>query len=321
LFKFIDLFAGIGGFRIPLEEIGGNCVFSSEIDKHSILTYEANFKELPHGDIKDISEKDIPEHDLLAAGFPCQPFSIAGKMKGFNDIRGTLFFEIARIVKYHKPKVILLENVKNLVSHDNGNTISVIKNTLETLNYDIYIDTLNAKDFGLPQNRQRVYLVCFNKDYNVKKFNFPEKSNEIKVVRDILEDEPEGLEKLLIKRNDIYPDLENIKLDEIKEKHTKPLRLATINKGGQGDRVYSSKGVGITLSAHGGGSGSKTGAYYINNKIRKLSVREAARMQGFPENFKIPVSDSQAWTQFGNAVPINVVREIIKEIIKTNIFS
>lgn len=320
MFTFIDLFAGIGGFRVPLEELKGNCVFSSEWDKHAIKTYKDNFNEEPQGDITQIKEEEIPNHDLLAAGFPCQPFSIAGNKKGFSDTRGTLFFDVARIIKYHRPKVVVLENVRNFATHDNGNTLKVVINTLEELNYEVNYKVLNAKDFSLPQNRERIFIICFNNDYNFKSFKFPKGSNDLKVVADILEKNPEDIKKLLINRDDIVTNEKNMEIHNSNETINKRLRLATINKGGQGDRVYSSKGIGITLSAFGGGSGSKTGAYYIDNKIRKLSPRETARMQGFPENFKITVSNNQAWTQFGNSVPINVVREIMKEVIETDIF-
>lgn len=321
MFKFIDLFAGIGGFRIPLEKENGECVFSSEWNKHAVITYSENFGEIPHGDITEIKEEDIPSHDLLAAGFPCQPFSIAGKMRGFEDTRGTLFFDVARIVKYHRPKVLLLENVRNLASHDKGNTLKVIIKTLEDLNYTVSTKILNAKDFGLPQNRQRVFIVGLNNEYNFEEFVFPTGKKELKVVEDILEKKPEDLEKLLIKRTDIFEDKKNIEIDEKNLRHNKMLRLATINKGGQGDRIYSPRGIGITLSAFGGGSGSKTGAYLINGRPRKLSPRECARMQGFPEDFIIPVSNAQAWTQFGNSVPINVVKAVIDQIVKTNILT
>lgn len=319
MFKFIDLFAGIGGLRIPLEEIGGKCVFSSEWDKFARITYEENYGEEPSGDITKISEEDIPQHDFLVAGFPCQPFSIAGNMKGFEDTRGTLFFDVARILKYHRPKVLLLENVRNLASHDQGKTLKVIIKTLEDLNYEVHTKVLNAKDFGLPQNRERIFIVGLNKNCEFDDFEFPEKINEFKIVEDILEKKPKNIEKLVIDRPDIFYNEKNIKAVEEKEKHNKILRIATINKGGQGDRVYSTKGIGITLSAFGGGSGSKTGAYQIDGVVRKLSPRECARMQGFPENFKIPVSDAQAWTQFGNSVPINVVREVVNNILKTGI--
>lgn len=320
MFTFIDLFAGIGGFRLPLENLGGKCLFSSEINKHSIKTYMANFNDKPSGDIKKIKESDIPSHDLLVAGFPCQSFSIAGKQKGFDDDRGELFFDILRIAKYHRPKVLFLENVRNFAIHDSGNTLKTIINLLNKLNYSTYYKVINSKKFGLPQNRERIYIVSFNRDYKYKDFRFPEGENQSVVVSDILEKNILNEDKYIINRKDINYNEKNLKIHEESNRINKVLRLATINKGGQGDRVYSSKGIGITLSASAGGSGAKTGAYYVDGKIRKLTPREAARMQGFPDSFKIPVSDNQAWTQFGNTVPINVVYEIMKNIIKTCIF-
>jgi len=158
-FSFSDLFAGIGGFRIALESFGGKCVFSSEWDHYAALTYEHNFGEEPTGDITKIDEKDIPYHDVLCAGFPCQAFSISGKQGGFNDTRGTLFFDIARIAKYHKPKVLLLENVKHLVRHDNGKTLSTITRVLFDIGYEVFYEILDASDFGIPQSRKRVFFV------------------------------------------------------------------------------------------------------------------------------------------------------------------
>ena len=166
-FKFIDLFAGIGGIRRPYQKLGGECVFSSEIDKFAIKTYEANWGETPSGDITQIEAKDIPNFDILLAGFPCQAFSIAGKRKGFDDTRGTMFFEVERILEYHKPKCFMLENVKGLLSHDKGNTFRVMRDILEKkLDYKIYYKVLNAKDFGVPQNRERIIIVGF-KNHNI----------------------------------------------------------------------------------------------------------------------------------------------------------
>ena len=160
-FKFIDLFAGIGGIRMPFEEIGGSCVFTSEFDKFSQQTYEANFGEIPSGDITLIDEKDIPSHDVLLGGFPCQAFSNAGLKRGFDDIRGTLFFDIARILKHHKPKAFLLENVKGLRGHNKGETLKTIVSVLNSIDYNLSIDVLNSKHFGLPQNRERIFIIGF----------------------------------------------------------------------------------------------------------------------------------------------------------------
>lgn len=170
-FKFIDLFAGIGGIRLGFEDVGGQCVFSSEWDKYAQKTYEANFGEIPHGDITKITPSEIPQFDILLAGFPCQPFSQAGLKKGFEDTRGTLFFDIAKIIDYHKPNVVFLENVKNLAGHDQGRTLKVIIQTLQDLDYKVFHKILNAKDFGLPQNRARIYIICFKENID---FEFPD---------------------------------------------------------------------------------------------------------------------------------------------------
>ncbi|MBQ3836892.1 MAG: DNA cytosine methyltransferase, partial [Treponema sp.] len=171
--KFIDLFAGIGGFHIALSSLGGKAVFASEWDKEAAQVYENNFSLKPEGDITKISEKSIPDHDILCAGFPCQAFSISGKQLGFEDSRGTLFFDVARIAKEKQPKIMFLENVKNLARHDNGKTLAVIKNTLDEIGYDVFDKVLDASKFGVPQSRKRIYIVCFRKDLKVKDFSFP----------------------------------------------------------------------------------------------------------------------------------------------------
>ena len=163
-YKFIDLFAGLGGFRIALESLGAKCVYSNEWDKAVCQVYKDNFGDYPDGDITKVDEKKIPDHDILCAGFPCQAFSISGNQRGFEDSRGTLFFDVARIVKEKKPKVVFMENVKNFASHDNGRTLMVVKKTMEQLGYSFFYQVLNAKDYGIPQKRERVYMVCFRKD-------------------------------------------------------------------------------------------------------------------------------------------------------------
>lgn len=308
-FTFIDLFAGIGGFRKSLEYYGAKCVFSSEIDEHACKTYKANYGETPYGDITKISNEQIPAHDILCAGFPCQAFSISGKQLGFEDARGTLFFEIARIVNHHKPKILLLENVKNLVRHNNSMTFKHICNVLNDLGYTIYYKILNAGDFGVPQNRERVYIVCFRKDLDVNCFKFPEGTKKHTYLKDILLPDDET-NQYVIQRDDIV-----IWDKEITECQPKPIRIGTINKGGQGERVYSPYGHAITLSAYGGGAGAKTGAYLINGRVRKLAPRECCLVQGFPADFKIPVSDSQAYKQFGNSVAIPVLNAILDCIV------
>jgi DNA (cytosine-5)-methyltransferase 1 len=313
-FTFIDLFAGIGGFRIVLEELGGKCVFSSEWDKHAQKTYRENFNESPFGDITKLTDKEIrekiPEHEILCGGFPCQAFSISGKQRGFEDTRGTLFFDIVRIVKQKNPMVLFLENVKNLERHNKGATYLKIKSTLDKLGYDVFSKVLNASNFGIPTARKRIYFVCFRKDLEIKEFSFPEGDKKEVYLRNFLDFNADVSEYELLR--------EDIVFHREKEQRSsmKPIQIGKISGGGQGERVYSINGHAITLSAHGGGAAAKTGAYLINNKVRKLTPKECARIMGFPEDFKIPVSDSQAYKQFGNSLAIPVVREIAKKIIQ-----
>lgn len=309
-FSYIDLFAGIGGFRQAMDSIGGECVFSSEIDKFACQTYFENYGEYPHGDITKIKEVDIPHHDILCGGFPCQAFSISGKQKGFEDARGTLFFDIARIANQVKPKVLFLENVPNLLKHNNGETFSQMKHILSGLGYTVFFKILNASDFGVPQLRKRLYIVAFRKELNVLNFSFPEGVKRNVLVSDILQNDAD-VEQYIIKKDSI---ISNEKADD--KSHVKSIRIGYVNKGGQGDRIYSVNALGITLSAHGGGTGAKTGLYLVNNVVRKLSPRECARMQGFKDDFIISVSDAQAWKQFGNSVAIPVLNAISVEIEK-----
>lgn len=313
--KFIDLFAGIGGFHHAFSSFGATCVFSSEWDKYAQQTYEMNYGILPEGDITQIHEKDIPHHDIICAGFPCQAFSISGKQRGFEDARGTLFFDVARIAKYHKPKLILLENVRNFEKHDNGNTLKTVKAVLNDIGYDVWHKVLNASFFGLPQNRERIYIVAIRKDFNIKTFNFPNPTYDQVCLRDIILADHET-EKYIIKRDDMAVDESKIPQQSLfNDLPLRPIRIGTINKGGQGERIYSDLGHAVTLSAYGGGPGSKTGCYLINGRVRKLAPRECARVQGFPDDFIIPVSDAQAWKQFGNSVPVNVLKHIVQSII------
>ena len=299
-FKFIDLFAGIGGMRIPFDESGGKCVFSSEFDKFAKETYEVNFDEEPYGDITLINENEIPDHDLLLAGFPCQPFSNAGLRKGFEETRGTLFFDIARILNHKKPKAFLLENVKALRGHDNGKTFKTIISTLNNLGYNTLESTvLNSKNFGLPQNRERIFIVGFRNHTN---FKFPEDKNTDTRLGNILEKTVD--EKYTIS-------------DKLWASHRKRKKRHQEKGYGFGysifnrDSVYSS-----TLSARYYKDGSEILIEQNNKNPRMLTPREASRLQGFPDDFQIPVSDSQAYKQFGNAVSVPVIREIAKNIIK-----
>lgn len=313
--RYIDLFAGIGGFHQALSSFGATCVFASEWDKYAAATYYANYDIFPKGDITKIDESRIPRHDILCAGFPCQAFSISGKQKGFEDARGTLFFDIARIVKHHQPRLLFLENVRNFERHDGGNTLKVVLKTLNELGYNVNYQVLNASDYNLPQNRERIYFVCFRKDLQIKNFEFPKPSIKKVALIDFLEPHPNDAK--IIDRPDIkitknFSPIKNI-FGEL-DLPNRPIQIGIVNKGGQGERIYDPYGHAITLSAHGGGIGSKTGLYKIGDVIRKLTPRECARIQGFPDAFKIVSSPSQAYKQFGNSVAVNVLKAILKKI-------
>ena len=299
-FKFIDLFAGIGGIRIPFEEVGGECVFSSEWDKFSQQTYEANFGEIPHGDITEIDEKDIPKHDLLVGGFPCQAFSQAGLKKGFEDTRGTMFFEIQRILDHHKPKALLLENVKGLRGHDKGKTFKVIISILNELGYQtLESKVLNAKDFGLPQNRERIFIVGYKNHVN---FQFPEPPMIETKVGSILD--KRVAEKYTIS-DKMWESAKRRKENYRKKGYGFGFSLFNRNS------KYTS-----TISARYYKDGAEIWIDQKNKNPRKLTPNEARKLQGFPEGFIIPVSDGQAYKQFGNAVPVPVIRAIAKKMVK-----
>lgn len=314
--KYIDLFAGIGGFHTAMKSFGAECVFASEWNEHAQKTYFENYGISPKGDITQIKVEDIPEHDIICAGFPCQAFSISGKQKGFEDTRGTLFFDVARIAKHHQPKLLFMENVKNFEKHDNGNTLKIVRETLDEIGYVLWHKLLNASHFGLPQNRERIFMIAIRKDINIKEFNFPAPTYEQVILRDIILPDEET-KQFEIKRDDMVIDESKIpNMSLFNDYKLKPIRIGTINKGGQGERIYSELGHAITLSAEGGGPGSKTGCYLINGIVRKLAPRECARIQGFSDDFVIPVSNSQAWKQFGNSVPVKVLKHIIFSMVK-----
>jgi len=316
--KFIDLFAGIGGFHNALSDFEAKCVFASEWDKHASQTYLANYNIIPVGDITKVAEENIPTHDILCAGFPCQTFSISGKRKGFADTRGTLFFDIARIAKYHKPKILFLENVKNFIKHDSGKTLNTVVSTLEEIGYRVFYKVLNASHFGLPQNRERIYIVCFRKDILFGEFHFPVSNNKKVALQDFLEEKPNNA-KIINRKDVVLTKTFNIEVDLLGEivLPNRPIQIGIVNKGGQGERIYHTLGHAITLSAYGGGVGSKTGLYKVGNIIRKLSTRECARIQGYSDEFKIVSSPTQAYKQFGNTVAVNVIKAILTEIEKT----
>ncbi len=302
---FIDLFAGLGGFRLALESLGAKCVYSSEWDIPAQEVYYDNFGDVPEGDITKIDEKTIPNHDILCAGFPCQAFSISGKQRGFEDSRGTLFFDVARIVKDKKPKIVFMENVKNFATHDGGKTLEVVRATMEELGYVFKQKVLNSVDYGVPQKRERIYMVCFRKDVKTNDFSFPKAIKLTKHVEDFLLEDTSLTEHLFVDRPDTY--YNGIEDNVYSEKS---IRLGTVNKGGQGERIYSTKGTAITFSAYGGGVFAKTGGYLVNGRPRRLHPRECARLMGYPDTYKISKKINQAYRQFGNSVVVDVLQYI-----------
>lgn len=305
-FKFIDLFAGIGGIRIPFQELGGKCVFTSEWDKFAQKTYRLNYGEEPSGDITQIEANEIDDFDVLLAGFPCQPFSQAGLGKGFEDTRGTLFFEIERIISEKRPKAFLLENVKQLKGHDKGRTLQVILQHLHKLDYFVDYEVLRAADYGVPQNRERIYIVGFDtRQINIDKnyrFPYPKPTYEKTRLGDILENDVD--EKYTIS-------------DRLWEGHLRRKREHQEKGNGFGYSLYNSESPYTnTLSARYYKDGSEI---LIDqgegHNPRKLTPRECAKLQGFPENFIIPVSDTQAYKQFGNSVAVPVVRAVARQLI------
>jgi DNA (cytosine-5)-methyltransferase 1 len=356
-FKFIDLFAGIGGFHIAMHENGGNCVFASEIDKFARQTYEHNFKKISpeifengnfNEDITDVNldYKNIPDFDILCAGFPCQPFSHAGLKKGFDDTRGTLFFNIKEIVKAkiegHKenskvqiPKVLLLENVKGFKNHDKGNTFKRIKEVLNDLGYEVNAEVLNSKHFGVPQNRERIFIVAWYREIvNAKEFKFPwGLDNNGNVIFDKEEREEKAKN---IKVGSILLKQEELEAFEARDNKTYTIS-DRLWAGHQRRRVeHAQKGNGFgyssfneessytsTISARYYKDGSEILIEQNNlidrpNRPRKLHPNEAARLQGYPIDswYEIPVSDNQAYKQFGNSVSVPVVKTLANEIKK-----
>ncbi|MFK7947958.1 MAG: DNA cytosine methyltransferase [Saprospiraceae bacterium] len=317
-FSFIDLFAGVGGFRVAFQNLGGKCVFSSEIDFYAKRTYEANFGEVPFGDITKINEEDIPEHDVLLGGFPCQAFSIAGRKGGFNDTRGTLFFDVARIIKEKQPKAFFLENVKGLRNHDKGKTLKTILNVLrEDLGYFVpEPQIMNAKDFGVPQNRERIFIVGFHKDLGINEFDYPKPINKKVAFSDIKMENEVSVKYYL---STVY--LETLR--KHKARHEK--------KGnGFGYAIIKDNETANAIVV--GGMGRERNLVYddrltnfkpitnikgeVNREaIRKMTPREWARLQGFPDTFEIPVSDAQAYKQFGNSVAVPAIQATGKNII------
>lgn len=329
-YKYIDLFAGIGGMRIPLDKRGYECVMSSEIDKFAVSVYEHNFNEQVSGDITKIDSCDIPDFDILTAGFPCQPFSFSGMKLGFEDkVRGTLFFQIARILKDKRPKMFLLENVKGFKTHDNGKTLATVEDTLKGMGYDIHHTILNSHRFGVPQKRERWFCVGFDKNID---FNFPVGNDEAPLLKEII-NVNENNPKLNLSEFEINRINFHFKSSDIRVQHDNSQYEPHTKKGKHG--VYSYLKPDNALRFHIGDK-SKTQiqeAYYVSlNSVapaiivarepklwdlkRKLSVDECRKLQGFPDDFKFNVSDLQAKKQLGNSVAVPVVEAIVQNMIE-----
>ncbi len=320
-FKFIDLFAGVGGFRMAMQNLGGKCVFTSEWDKEAQKTYRANYGEVPFGDItKDETKKAVPPgFDVLCAGFPCQAFSIAGKRGGFEDTRGTLFFDVAEIIKQHKPKALFLENVKGLRNHDGGKTLATILNVLRNdLGY--YVpepQIINAKDFGVPQNRERIFIVGFSKETGIEEFSYPK---------------PTGKQVSFsqVKEKKTVPTKYYLSTQYLKTLHNHKARHESKGNG-FGFEIIPDTGIANAIVV--GGMGKERNLVYdhritdftpqtkikgeVNREgIRKMTPREWARLQGFPDKFVIPVADASAYKQFGNSVAVPAIQATASAILQ-----
>ncbi|MGN0779614.1 MAG: DNA cytosine methyltransferase [Aristaeellaceae bacterium] len=297
-FRFIDLFAGIGGIRLGFEAVGGHCVFSSEIDEDACKTYEANFGEHPSGDITKIAAGDIPDFDILLAGFPCQAFSIIGKKEGFaNETCGTLFFEIERILREKCPPAFLLENVRNLTAHDGGNTFRIIREHLEALGYHVYAKVLNALDYGVPQKRERIFIVGFKEDVW---FHFPEpvEKHQCRTLEDILETDVD-------KKYYVRDAIRVSRLERLKDKNYPKPYISHENMAG-------------SVTPHPYSSALRAGAsanYILVNDERRPTEREMLRIQGFPDSYSIVVPYGKVKKQCGNSVAVPVIRAIAREML------
>lgn len=297
-FKFIDLFAGIGGIRLGFESVGGTCVFSSEWDAAACQTYKANFGEQPAGDITKVKSEDIPDFDILLAGFPCQPFSIIGDKEGFNhETQGTLFFEIERILKDKQPKAFMLENVRNLTAHDKGRTFKIIIDHLTALGYHVHHKVLNALDYGVPQKRERIIIVGFKDDVDFK-FPDPVPVEQRKTLTDILEKDVDS-------RYYVRKEIKESRLERLRDKnYPKP--------------YISHENIAGSITPHPYSSALRAGAsanYILVNDERRPTERELLRIQGFPDDYKIVVSYSQLRHQTGNSVAVPVMKAVAKEML------
>ena len=309
MITFIDLFAGIGGFRLAFENVGATCVFSAEIDKYTCATYKTNFGNDPYCDVSQLDADDIPNFDILCAGFPCQPFSIAGDRKGFSDTRGTLFFDIERIINAKQPKAFILENVRGLVNHDKGRTFKVILETLEKkLNYKVFYQILNSKDYDVPQNRERIYIIGF-REHDIA-FNFPKKLESTIDLSHIRDGNLEGTDISELAKSHLKMHLKRYKrYEEIKNN---PLLLAyEIRKSRAAFRFDD---ISPCLTAKMGTGGNNVPIFV--NEMRKFTTRECLRIQGFPESYKIAPNTAQSYKQIGNSISVPVVEKLAKNMIQ-----
>ena len=306
--KFIDLFCGMGGFRIAFEKNDCKCVFSSDIDSFAQKTYFTNFNEIPFGDITKINEKDIPDHEILCAGFPCQSFSIAGKRLGYNDTRGTLFFDVARIIKEKRPKAFILENVKGITNHDNGNTLQTILNTLNDLNYDVNYKILNAKDYNVPQNRERWYCIGFRRDLNIEieKFCFPKAQPLNNKLENLIEKSADSAYKI---SDTCYSNIKKY----VKEKSIN-VKNDTLAYEVRASRCqFKNDGISPCLTAKMGTGGNNV-PIVIKQK-RRLTEKECLRIMGYPETYKIN-KGAQTYKQIGNSVVVPIITLLATEMVK-----
>ena len=323
--KFIDLFSGIGGFRMGFEKAGFTCVFSCEINQKCREVYRTNYRELPFVDIREINPQSLPEFDVLVAGFPCQPFSICGKKQGFEDTRGTLFFEICKIIKANEPKVVVLENVKHLIHHDRGNTLQVILRSLKNLNYHVSYQLLNAKDFGVPQNRERIIIIATKAHpFDFSRFGeqeppvlreFLERSGEFEMVNPdeytLIKNpkkQPSGLIFVGYRNKSTWKTGVRPNTEHLSRVHRQP------------NRIYSIDGVHPTLPSQ-----ETSGRFFIyipeKNLVRKMTIRECYRIMGFPEDFKIHPNLGESYKQIGNSVCVPMVEAIAQEILNQNLLT
>ena len=320
-FNFIDLFCGIGGFRLGFERSGFSCVFSSDFDKHIQDTYEENFNERPFGDITKVDPKNIPDFDVLTAGFPCQPFSISGKKRGFEDTRGTLFFDVCRILSEKKPRVVVLENVKHFIHHDKKRTMSTVLNSLQELGYNISYQILNTKDFGLPQNRERIFIIGSLKgsfDFNKMKkteskslehfldksgdFEYVEKKDYTMIDKNLVVHQPSGLKFVGYRNKKGFQSGIRPNTEHLNRVHRQP------------NRIYSVEGYHPTIPSQ-----ESSGRFFIylpkEDIVRKLTIDECFRIMGFDDSYKKISSTGQLYRQIGNSVGVNITEELSKQII------